>query len=132
MNAEYVKRVLFNNEVSALLPLHQLTCTHLFVHALTHLPFVLACLQMVLMQNPPENATTTLVPGVARGKLVGGNLSLFVALLGTPWFPIDLIPWEQYILFLEDVGEEPYHIDRMLTTIHLSGMSLLYAFGSVI
>ncbi len=78
--------------------------------------------EMALWRNPPSNETTTIVSGKARGKLVGGNLSLFVAVLGTEWFPTDQIKWEDYILFLEDVGEEPYHIDRMITTIHLAGV----------
>lgn len=56
--------------------------------------------------------------GVAEGLLVGGNLSLVAALLGTPW------AWDARgaILFLEDVNEEPYRVDRLLTQLRLSGV----------
>ncbi|MBN1637669.1 MAG: LD-carboxypeptidase [Ignavibacteriales bacterium] len=55
--------------------------------------------------------------GVAEGILVGGNLSLVAALVGTPYF----VGLENKILFLEEIGEEPYRIDRMLTQLLLSG-----------
>ncbi len=56
-------------------------------------------------------------PGVAEGELIGGNLSTLVALLGTP-YEIDT---RGKILFLEDVNEEPFRIDRMLLQLHLAG-----------
>ncbi|MEZ4895639.1 MAG: LD-carboxypeptidase [Saprospiraceae bacterium] len=56
----------------------------------------------------------TIHPGTATGRLVGGNLSLLAALAGTPYEP-DLTGG---LLFLEDVGEKPYRIDRMLTQLH--------------
>ena len=58
------------------------------------------------------------VDGVAEGMLIGGNLSLVAALLGTPW------AWESRgaILFLEDVNEEPYRVDRLLTQLRLAGV----------
>jgi muramoyltetrapeptide carboxypeptidase len=59
----------------------------------------------------------TIAPGKATGQLVGGNLTLVTNLVGSPYFP-DL---KGKILFLEDVGEEPYRIDRMLTQLWLSG-----------
>lgn len=62
-------------------------------------------------------ATVTVNPGVARGKLVGGNLTLVSALSGTPY----AIPTANNILFLEDVHEEPYRIDQLLTTLLLDG-----------
>lgn len=62
-------------------------------------------------------APLTLVPGTARGPLTGGNLSLVAALMGTP-FEIET---RGHILFLEDVGEEPYRIDRMLNQLRLAG-----------
>ncbi|MCC5877740.1 MAG: LD-carboxypeptidase [Candidatus Sumerlaeia bacterium] len=64
-----------------------------------------------------EGEPETLVPGRAIGRLTGGNLSLIAALSGTP-YDLDA---EGAILFLEDVGEEPYRIDRMLSTLELSG-----------
>ena len=52
------------------------------------------------------------------GQLVGGCLSLIVSLIGTPYFP-DL---KNALLFIEDVGEEPYKIDRMLTQLEQAGI----------
>ena len=65
-----------------------------------------------------ENRVATLVPGKARGRLLGGNLCLMSHLCGTPYFP-DL---RGAILFLEDVEEAYYRIDRMLTQLWLSGV----------
>ncbi|MEX2221054.1 MAG: LD-carboxypeptidase [Candidatus Rokuibacteriota bacterium] len=64
-----------------------------------------------------DNRVATLVPGRARGRLLGGNLCLMSHLCGTPYFP-DL---RGAILFLEDVEEAYYRIDRMLTQLWLSG-----------
>lgn len=55
--------------------------------------------------------------GIATGRLTGGNLSLVAATMGTP-FEIET---EGKILFLEDVGEAPYRVDRMLSTMRLAG-----------
>lgn len=55
--------------------------------------------------------------GTAEGQLIGGNLALLAALIGTP-FDID---YTGKIIFIEDIGEEPYRIDRMLTQLLLSG-----------
>ncbi len=56
----------------------------------------------------------TLWPGEATGMLVGGTLTQLVSLLGTPWA---LAPPRGSVLFLEDIGERPYRIDRMLTQL---------------
>jgi muramoyltetrapeptide carboxypeptidase len=64
-----------------------------------------------------ENRVTTLHSGRARGPLLGGNLCLMAHLVGTPYFP-DL---RGAILFLEDVDEPHYRIDRMLTQLWLAG-----------
>lgn len=55
--------------------------------------------------------------GRAEGHLVGGNLSLVIALVGTPWE----IDTKDAILFLEDTGEAPYRVDRMLTQLRSTG-----------
>lgn len=60
---------------------------------------------------------TTIHPGKAIGRLVGGNLTLIASTMGTPYE----IATESKILFLEDVGEKAYRIDRMLTQLWLSG-----------
>jgi len=64
-----------------------------------------------------ENRLTTFTGGSAKGKLIGGNLSLLVTLLGTPYEP----DFDGALLFLEDVDESPYRIDRMLTHMWLAG-----------
>ena len=58
----------------------------------------------------------TVRPGTAVGRLSGGNLSLVAALSGTPY----AAELQGRILFLEDIGEAPYRIDRMLTQLDLS------------
>ena len=55
--------------------------------------------------------------GKASGKLIGGNLSVMVGMSGTTF---DL-PFENNILFIEDIAEKPYHIDRMMQNLRLSG-----------
>jgi len=59
----------------------------------------------------------TFTPGFSQGRLVGGSLSLLASLCGTPYFPC----LDNCILFLEDVGEKTYRIDRLLTQLDLSG-----------
>ena len=59
----------------------------------------------------------TIRGGKAAGRLVGGNLALLTALAGTPYSP----DYSGAILVIEDVNEAHYRIDRMLTTLHLSG-----------
>jgi muramoyltetrapeptide carboxypeptidase len=61
--------------------------------------------------------TTALVPGVAQGVLVGGNLSLLAAEVGTPLSR----PARGSLVVLEDCDEEPYRIDRSLTHLLRSG-----------
>ena len=53
-----------------------------------------------------------------QGRLIGGNLAVFTALLGTPWAPRA----EGAIVFIEDVGEEPYRVDRLLAQLRLAGV----------
>jgi muramoyltetrapeptide carboxypeptidase len=74
--------------------------------------------------NPPESnalrpshSLRTVRPGKGRGPLVGGNLSLIATTMGTP-YEIDT---RGRILFIEDVEEQPYSIDRMLSQLRLSG-----------
>jgi muramoyltetrapeptide carboxypeptidase len=61
--------------------------------------------------------TGSLKTGRGRGRLIGGNLSLLVSLLSSPYFPDS----EGAILLIEDRGEKLYRLDRMLTTLRLSG-----------
>lgn len=72
---------------------------------------------MIELCNPIENPIKTINPGVAEGKLIGGNLSLICSSLGTKYE----INTKNKILFLEEVGEVPYKVDRMLTHLKQSG-----------
>ena len=67
---------------------------------------------------PELQAGALRVAGVAQGQLIGGNLSLVAALLGTPW------AWNPRgaILFLEDINEELFRVDRLLTQLRLAGV----------
>ncbi len=60
-----------------------------------------------------ENQPFVINPGIAQGKLAGGNLSLLSALCGTKHLP----NLTNKLVFIEDVGEKPYRIDRMLTQL---------------
>ena len=83
--------------------------------------------EAVMFTNPRDKGETlaqteyrikTITPGVASGRLLGGNLSVLTALLGSPYLP----DFRDAILFLEDVNEAPYRIDRMLTQLALAGV----------
>ena len=60
----------------------------------------------------------TFRPGRASGPLIGGNLTVLTALVGTPYLP----DFDGAILFLEDTDEAQYRIDRMLTQLALAGI----------
>lgn len=67
--------------------------------------------------NPPSDeniyGVQTLVEGKAKGRLIGGNLSIMVSLIGTKYD----VDYSNKIIFIEEIGEEPYRIDRMLTQL---------------
>jgi muramoyltetrapeptide carboxypeptidase len=65
----------------------------------------------------PAHTLRTVRPGTARGRLIGGNLSLISRTLGTPYE----IETRGRILLLEDTEEQPYSIDGMLTQLRLAG-----------
>jgi muramoyltetrapeptide carboxypeptidase len=67
---------------------------------------------------PSDDRTRTITSGKARGKLLGGNLTVLTAILGSPYVP----DFKDSILFLEDVQEAPYRIDRMLVQMKLAGI----------
>lgn len=66
----------------------------------------------------PSRKITTIASGEAEGVLIGGNLTILTTSLGTPWQP----DTEGAILFAEDIGEEPYKIDRMMTHLKSAGI----------
>lgn len=74
--------------------------------------------ETVMMKNSAQTAVKTIVPGKASGKLVGGNLSVLAALVGTPYLP----NWQNSILFVEEIGEDVYRVDRLLTQLKLAGI----------
>lgn len=69
----------------------------------------------------------TIAPGKASGPLTGGNLSLLAALAGTPFEP----SFRRKIVFIEEVGEQPYRVDRLLTQL-LQATDLKQAAGIVL
>lgn len=83
--------------------------------------------ETITMRNPIEigdNLTQvkdriqTIVSGKSSGRLVGGNLTVLTAIIGSEFTP----DWKNVILFLEDVNEEIYRVDRMLTQLKLAGV----------
>ncbi|WP_346044282.1 LD-carboxypeptidase [Paraclostridium tenue] len=69
------------------------------------------------LKNPEDEELYTLVKGSANGIIIGGNLSLIASTIGTS-YEIDV---KNKILFIEEIGESIYKIDRMLTQLELSG-----------
>ncbi|WP_017720608.1 S66 peptidase family protein [Kamptonema formosum] len=77
--------------------------------------------EAVTLRNPWYDLNyrvETLTAGRARGRLVGGNLSVLAGMVGSPYLP----DWQGAILFVEEIGEEVYRIDRMLTHLKLAGI----------
>jgi muramoyltetrapeptide carboxypeptidase len=83
--------------------------------------------EQALLQNPvpteypvdPSTRIRTLSRGTARGRLIGGNLTVLTGMIGSEYVPSD---FSGHILFLEDVREEAYRVDRMLTHLKLAGV----------
>jgi len=78
----------------------------------------------VMMQSEPAGEFSpsqleVLHPGVARGVLVGGTLTQLMASMGTPF---EFVPPTGSVLFIEDIGERPYRIHRMLTQAAQAGL----------
>jgi muramoyltetrapeptide carboxypeptidase len=69
----------------------------------------------------------TIAGGIAKGKLFGGNLTVLTALVGTEYLP----NFKNSIIFLEDVDEQPYRVDRMLTQL-LDSTNLSKASGIIL
>lgn len=126
------------SDITALLnPIHQRTGLVTFhgpVGGSTFDPYTLENFKRVVMTpetagllaSPPKkpdelidrtNRIVKLAPGKASGRLAGGNLTMIATLMGTP-YELDTTG---AILFLEDVDEELYRIDRMLTQLALGG-----------
>jgi muramoyltetrapeptide carboxypeptidase len=76
--------------------------------------------EAVTMENSHtgEVRVEIIAPGKARGKLIGGNLSVLTAMVGSPYLP----SWNKSILFVEEIGEDVYRVDRMLTQLKTAGI----------
>lgn len=70
------------------------------------------------LNYPLNDSPQHLIKGIANGQIVGGNLAVLTALIGTKYFP----EMKNKILFLEDINEPPYKIDRFLNQLRLSGV----------
>jgi muramoyltetrapeptide carboxypeptidase len=96
---DYYKRVLFNGEQLTYSNKQEISADR---NSLTQVEF----------------RTQTITPGKARGRLLGGNLTVLTTILGSPFVP----DFENAILFCEDVREDLYRVDRMLTQLKLNGI----------
>jgi len=84
--------------------------------------------ELVKMTNPTdidgdtlvqtEDRVRTIGKGKASGRILGGNLTVLTAIMGSAYLP----DWDNSILFLEDVDEAVYRVDRMLTELSLAGV----------
>jgi muramoyltetrapeptide carboxypeptidase len=81
----------------------------------------------VTMSNPKkivdtltqiEDRVNAIRKGTAKGRLMGGNLTVLTTIIGSEYLP----NWDNSILFLEEVGEDIYRVDRMLTQMKLAGI----------
>ncbi len=85
---------------------------------LTSLLAALGAKGRLVLENPPGEPIRALRPGRASGPLTGGNLSLVVQSLGTPW----QVDARGRVLYLEDVEEPVYSLDRMLSQLQYAGV----------
>ncbi|WP_417886428.1 S66 peptidase family protein [Zunongwangia sp.] len=96
--------------------------------SVSHFKSILFEKQTPLLENPKDkgdnltqttNRTRTITSGKAIGVLLGGNLSVLTGIMGSDYFPTD---WNNKILYVEDVGEKIYAVDRMMTQLELGGV----------
>jgi muramoyltetrapeptide carboxypeptidase len=87
------------------------------VHPLTKETFNQVFQPTKLTYTEELRPLTTFVEGKAKGQIVGGNLTLLVSTLGTP-YEVDT---KNKLLFIEEIEEEPYRIDRMLNQLKMAG-----------
>ena len=82
-----------------------------------HRASLAATLELLQGAVPAGMAGTGELPGRVEGRLVGGSLTLVAASLGTPWE----VDTRGAILLLEDIGEPPFRIDRMMQSLRVTG-----------
>lgn len=83
----------------------------------TKAPVVLESHEEAYTSEDPEYRFSVINSGKAEGVLAGGNLSIVASMVGTS-YDVNL---KDKILFLEEIGEDPYRVDRMLTQMELAG-----------
>jgi len=79
------------------------------------------CMKQTLFGSLPDysfSGHSLNVEGRVKGRLFGGNLAVMYSLLCTPYFKVP----NRGVLFIEDIGEQPYRIDRMIWSLKLSGL----------
>jgi muramoyltetrapeptide carboxypeptidase len=122
----------YSDITSLLLAIHQRTGLVTFhgpyeltPFALSHIRRVLFDAKAIALRNPKgdgpvqiENRVRTITPGRARGRILGGNLTVLTTIMGSDYLP----SWKGSILFLEDKGEQIYRVDRMFTQLKLAGV----------
>jgi len=81
--------------------------------------FVAALCRREPMGELTAPSIDTVRPGEAAGPLLGGTMTQLLASFGTPWA---FDPPQRYVLFLEEVGERPYRLDRMVTQFSQAGL----------
>lgn len=98
-----------SNASSAFEPANIATCERMLVKGSDGLLFE---------RDRVHKSIRTVVPGKVSGRLIGGNFTCLLRLIGTPWQP----DFRGAILFLEDTGEKAYRIDGMFTHLRLAGL----------
>lgn len=106
---------LFKNGI---LSLHAPMVKHLALDATAYSTEQLKCALFEHFPNFEVEGHSLNQSGRATGRLFGGNLSVLCALMGTPYMQFE----EDIILFIEDIGEKPYQIDRMIWQLKLAGV----------
>lgn len=86
--------------------------------SLNYVQKILLNKEAILLQNLSSHPIQTITPGKTRGHLLGGNLSVLTAMVGSSYLP----SWKNIILFIEEVGEAIYRVDRMLTQLKIAGI----------
>lgn len=71
----------------------------------------------IVYKNPDETSFESLSNGYAEGTLIGGNFAVMMSSFGTEYMP----KGKDYILYIEDIDEQPYKIDRFISTLFISG-----------
>jgi len=80
------------------------------------------------INNPENEKFYTLTKGKGEGNLIGGNLALFNSLLGTPYAP----DFKNSIILFEEIGEDPYRVDRMLYQVKYASNNFKDVAGVII